>query len=107
MSAAHLGDGLLGEGGNVNVRVLGRVQRGVELVLYLADVAVERGGVALGAEGEDGEVDELGDEQAEDLGHGPVVDEARVAVLLHPVEAVVIAVVVIDRVVLAGVETDV
>lgn len=90
--------------GHVGLFVVGIVQG----VLNFLDVAADRDSVFLGRKGYEQAVGQLSGQQAEYLRHGLVVDEAWVAILGHPVETVVVGVVVIDSLVVrAGLEAEV
>ncbi len=64
--------------------------------LDAGEVGGEAGGVVGGAEGEDRRLDEAGGHERPDFGDCEVVRPVRVAEGVHPVEGVVVAVVVVD-----------
>jgi hypothetical protein len=105
------GDAEAGES-SVEAGEEGAIIRSVEValadfVLDRVDVLVQRGRVVVGTELDDGRLDEVCGDEAPDLGDGGVVVEARVTVLFHPVEGVVVGVVVVDGRVFAVAETHV
>lgn len=104
VAGAQDGDSLVAHGGGVHG--VGRGEGGVELGLDLLDVRVHGVGVVDGAERDEREVGELARDEAHELGHGAVVAEAGVAVVLHPVEAVVVTMIVVDGVALGLAEFD-
>lgn len=75
-----------------------RGEREGELVLYLSDIAVKGLSISRRLKRDEGLVCQLGSKKAENLRHCAVVDEPRVAILGHPVERVVVAVIVVDRI---------
>lgn len=101
-------EGLEGRGvdGRVGVGV-GVRGFGLGFGLDAVEVGLQAGGVVGRVERDDGRLDEPGGEQGPDFGDGDVVVPARVAEAVHPREAVVVGVVLVNGVVGSVGETEV